>query len=97
VTRSVYAPEDIRLIEAQLLTNVVRPYKLTGRDVDSVESRIVESSMEMSLAAGENAVKAVDPFDYPVAEYPEACEKCLFRKLCWKDKVCQESKQMTLL
>jgi hypothetical protein len=97
VGRSVYAPEDIRLIEAQLLTNVVRPYRLTGQDVDSVESRIVESSMEMSLAAGENAMKVLDPFDYPAAEYPEACEKCLFRKLCWKDKVCQESKQMTLL
>lgn len=97
VTRSVYAPEDIRLIEAQLLTNVVRPYKLTGQDVDSVESRIVGSSLEMSLAEGDNEAKALDPFDYPVAEYPEACEKCLFRKLCWKDQVCQESKQMTLL
>jgi PD-(D/E)XK nuclease superfamily len=94
---SLYEPEDVRLLEAQLLTKASRPYKLTERDVDAMESRIVESFMEMSLAAGAAGVRGLGAFDYPAAEYPEACEKCPFRKVCWEEQLCQESKQMTLL
>lgn len=93
----LYAPEGIRLLEAQLLTNVLRPYKLTERDIEATESHIIESSMEMSLAMGDGVVKSQDAFDYPVAEYSETCETCSFRKPCWEGQVCRESKQMTLL
>lgn len=92
-----YEPEDVRLIEAQLLTNVLRPYKLIPRDIEGLENHIVESFMEMNLAMGDNTTKSLNAFDYPVTEYPGACEPCPFRKLCWEDPVWQESKQMTLL
>ncbi len=95
--RAFPEPEEIRLIEAQLLTNTLRSYKLTVRDVESMESRIVESFMEMKLSEGDGTTATLDPFDYPVTEYPETCERCRFRKLCWPEQVCQESKQMTLL
>lgn len=94
---ALYAPEDVRLIEAQLLTNVLRPYKLTEQDIEATESRIIESSMEIGLAAGDGFIKELDAFDYPVTEYPETCLTCPFRKLCWEEQVCRESKQMTLL
>ena len=35
---ALYTPEDVRLIEAQLLTNVLRPYKLTEQDIEATES-----------------------------------------------------------
>lgn len=92
-----YEPEDVRLIEAQLLTNILRPYKLITRDIDGLENRIVESLMEMNLAMGESTTNSLNAFDYPVTEYPGVCEQCVFRKLCWEDPVCQEPKQMTLL
>lgn len=94
---ALYAPEDVRLIEAQLLTNVLRPYKLTEQDIEATESHIIASSAEMSLAAGDGLAKSLDAFDYPVTEYPEICETCPFRKPCWEEQVCRELKQMTLL
>lgn len=94
---ALYAPEDVRLIEAQLLTNVLRPYKLTERDIEATENHIIESSTEMSLAASDGLAKSLDAFDYPVTEYPETCETCPFRKPCWEEQVCRELKQMTLL
>lgn len=94
---SIYAPEDVRLIEAQLLTGVIRSYKLDAGDVEAVESHIAESFMNMKLAVGDAPVGSLDAFDYPVSEYPETCVRCQFRKLCWEDPVCRESRQMTLL
>lgn len=94
---SLYEPEDGRLVEAQLLTKSLRPYKLTARDVDDMESHIVESFMEMGLAAGNSVGKELNASDYPVTDYAETCEKCPFRKLCWEEQSCQESRQMTLL
>jgi hypothetical protein len=96
-SRAIPEPEEIRLIEAQLLTNTLRPYKLTAGDVESIESRIVASFVEMKLSEGDRTKAPVDPFDYPVTDYPETCESCRFRKMCWQEQVCQESKQMTLL
>lgn len=92
-----YEPEDIRLVEAQLLTNVLRRYKLIPRDIDALENHIVDSFMEMKLAIGEETAKSLNAFDYPVTEFAGVCEQCAFRKLCWEDPVWQESKQMTLL
>jgi hypothetical protein len=92
-----YEPEDVRLIEAQLLRNVLRPYKLIPNDIDGLENHIVDSFMEMNLAMGESPTKSLNAFDYPVTEYAGVCEQCPFRKLCWEDPVWQESKQMTLL
>jgi len=89
--------EDVRLLEAPLLTKVLRHYKLTERDIAATESHIIESSMEMNLAMGDGIVKSLDAFDYPVAEYSETCETCSFRNPCWEGQVCRESKQMTLL
>jgi hypothetical protein len=92
-----YTPEDVRLLEAQLLTNVLRAYKLTEQDIAATESHIIESSIEMNLAMGDGMAESLDAFDYPVAEYSETCETCSFRKPCWEGQVCRESKQMTLL
>jgi hypothetical protein len=92
-----YEPEDIRLIEVQLLKGVPRPYKLESRDVEAVESHILDSFLSMNLAEGDAPATSRDAFEYPVTEYPETCVKCQFRKLCWEEPVCRESRQMTLL
>jgi hypothetical protein len=93
---SRYGSTDIRLLEAQLLTNQQRQYKLTQDDIDDIDNYIAESSIEMTLASDGPSQKAVDPFAFPVTDYPETCERCMFRKLCWEEP-CQESRQMTFL
>lgn len=94
---SLYTPEDVRLLEVQLLTGVSRPYQLDEKDVEAVESHILESFIDMRLAAGDVPTGSLNAFEYPVAEYPEICAKCQFRKLCWEEPVCRELRQMTLL
>lgn len=94
-----WAATEMRLIEAQLLTGKgkLRPYSLTDRDIEELESRIVESFTRMRLAIGDNDWKTLDISELTPAENPEACEKCSFRKPCWKEKECEQSRQMTLL
>ena len=88
---------EMRLIEAQLLTNKLRSYSLSERDIEELESCIVESYARMRLAVGNHNWKTLDISELAPAENPETCEKCVFRKLCWKEKECTEPRQMTLL
>lgn len=91
-----YEAKDIRLLEAQLLTGQVRRYDLSDADIESVDSFISLSSMEMLLALGDVFEGPADPFDFPTAEHPETCQRCSFRSLCWGDK-CLTAKQMSFL
>lgn len=88
---------EMQLIEAQLLTNKLRSYSLTEHDIEELESRIIESSTSIRLTLGSNDWKTVDITELAPTENPETCETCVFRKLCWKEKECAESRQMTLL
>ena len=94
---SSYSPTDVRLLEAQLLTNVLREYALIERDIDDIESHIADTAMQMALAAGDGSSNQLNAFDFPATEYPENCEKCPFRALCWEEPTCQVSRQMTFL
>jgi len=88
---------EIELIEAQLLTNKLRSYSLTERDIEELESRIIESSTGIRLTIGSSDWKTLNISELAPTENPETCEKCVFRKLCWKEKECVELRQMTLL
>lgn len=83
-TLSQYSPQDVRLLEVQLLTQVQRQYSLTDADVEATYSFIARSAREMSLAVDGNKVKTLTPLDFPVTLDPEECQRCPFRSLCWE-------------
>lgn len=77
--------KDVRLAEAQLLTNQLRRYRLSDGDVDRADGYIAESVTQMLLATEGRKGKELRASDFPVASSPDACQRCPYRKLCWED------------
>jgi hypothetical protein len=94
---SRWSPTDIRLIEAQLLTQQQREYKLSDDDIAEVDDYIADAAIEMMLAADGKSNGDIDPFDFPVTANPENCRWCPFRRICTEDVKCQKPVQMTFL
>jgi hypothetical protein len=82
---SRWGAKDVRLAEAQLLTNQLRRYSLSDEDVDRADAYIAESVIRMLLATEGRKGKELRPSDFPVAASPDACQRCPFRRLCWED------------
>lgn len=78
------SPTDIRLLEAQLLTGELRTHEVTDDDVDAVESHVAATAWQMQRAIDGIAPSKLRPDDFPVTRYPESCEQCSFRRLCWE-------------
>lgn len=98
---SGYDPTDIGLLEVQLLTNHQRSYTLTESDIHELEAYVAETAMLMELAVSTFSGRTVSPFDLPVTHYPETCNSCSFRKICWESSIWEndqphELKQMSL-
>jgi hypothetical protein len=77
--------KDVRLAEAQLLTNRLRRYELAEEDEGEVDAYVAESVTQMLLATGGKKGKDLTPEELPAAASPDACRRCPFRKLCWED------------
>jgi PD-(D/E)XK nuclease superfamily len=77
-------PTEIRLAEAQLLTKNLRAYALSKGDIDEVEAYIAESATQMLLATGSEPHGQLRPVDFPATDFPEVCEQCPYRSLCWE-------------
>jgi hypothetical protein len=73
---------DLRLIEAQLLVDRSREYRIDDEDLTGVEDTIARSAWAMRATLGEGTPP--DPFDLPHAHFGEACARCPFRGLCWR-------------
>lgn len=78
-----FEEKDIFLIEAQLLTNQQREYILTEQDIIQTQNYMSKSIRQMRLAGSENPKDTVSG-DYPTTNYPEACQTCPYRKICWE-------------
>jgi hypothetical protein len=83
---SRYAPTDIHLLEAQLLTKIPRYYALTDPDVEEVLSFIARTSREMTLVVQSEDGQVLTPFDFSPALDPDECQRCPFRSLCWEQQ-----------
>ena len=79
-------PTDIRLLEAQLLTQGPRYYTTTAGDIEGVLSYITRTAREMKLAVDTDSSEALSPADFPVALDSDECQRCSFRSLCWETK-----------
>jgi hypothetical protein len=80
-------PTDVRLVEAQLLTNRLREHEINDDDVGDVEDYIADSAARMVLALDGEKSGALAAADFPVTVYPESCEGCPFRRPCWEGNV----------
>lgn len=81
---SRFTTTDVQLLEVQLLLNQQRGYALSENDVETLESYIVRSHLDMQLAS-DGQPKDLTPFDFPAAQEPDTCERCPFRALCWEE------------
>lgn len=88
-------PQDIRLVEYQLLNNIPRKYHLTDKDISDVEDYIYQSLLRIESACDGEA-KELTPFDFRTARNPRACIRCQFKKMCWKDRPVSTPTQLLL-
>jgi hypothetical protein len=76
---------EVRLVEAQLLTNEARPHVIDQDDVLEVENRMTTEIHQMLMAVDGRDSKELTAEDFPTTNRLGACEKCNFRKLCWEN------------
>jgi PD-(D/E)XK nuclease superfamily len=77
---------DVRLVEAQLLTKAVRQYSLSSEELDRSEAYMAESVTDILLAIADRDKVALTASDFPVTLSPDACQRCPFRKICWREE-----------
>jgi hypothetical protein len=83
---SRWAPTDVRLIEAQLLTKAVRRYSLSSEELDRSEAYIADSVTQILLAIADRDKATLTASDFPVTSSPDACQRCAFRRICWQEE-----------
>ncbi len=79
------SPSNIRVIEFQLLKNSQREYSITPEDVVDIEDYAYESSLQMKRVVNGKKYPELDASFFQTARSPSDCEKCQFRKLCWRN------------
>lgn len=77
-------PTMIRLIEYQLLKNKKRVYSVSPEDITDIEDYIYKSSTQMGMLVNGQKYDELDIGQFPTARSPEICERCQFKKLCWR-------------
>jgi len=76
-------PTDVDLIEAQLLTNELRSYTLTGEDFRNTDVYRGESAIRMQAVLKDRSKGDRDPYTVPTTTDLKTCEGCNFKALCW--------------
>jgi len=77
-------PTNIRLVEYQLLKNKQREYSISLEDIDDIYDYIFRSCSEMNRLVKGRKYEELDINQFQTARSPSVCEKCQFKKLCWK-------------
>ncbi|MEM7224456.1 MAG: PD-(D/E)XK nuclease family protein [Pseudomonadota bacterium] len=77
--------QETKLYEAQLLTNIVREHVLDEDQFVEAEECMIASAFEMTCLTEGDKYSKLDSEDFTPALYAETCQRCAFRKLCWKD------------
>lgn len=75
---------DLRLWEAQLLTNQIRRYELNETRITEIDTFIAESISEMQLIVGDAKKPTLDPMVFLTTSSPETCQCCNYRSICWE-------------
>lgn len=81
-----WAATDVRLVEAQLLTKTIRQYSLSDDELSRSEAYIAETTTQIVLAMAGRDRADLKASDFSVASSPDACQRCAFRGICWKEE-----------
>lgn len=81
--RTGTVPEEIRLLEVQLLLGEIREHRLEAEDVERLRDYIADSVETMLLAVDGQQLDEFKPQDFPRAQHAETCAHCSFVRLCW--------------
>ncbi len=100
---SKYPPHQLSLLEAQLLTKKLRDYSLTVKDIEDAENYVSVTATQMWLALRSGLDGPTTYQDMAVTMYPDTCQRCSFRSICWEDlpvkkeNSCLDLKQISFL
>jgi hypothetical protein len=75
---------DLRLWEAQLLTNQLREYDLDEMRIAEIDTFIAESISEMQLLIGDTKKSSLNPAELLTTFSPETCQCCNYQSMCWE-------------
>lgn len=78
-----WQPEDVELIEAQLLVDSFRTHPLSRTAVAQAEERIAAGVSTIQLACNGRESSELRAEDFPAARNERACGTCCFQKICW--------------
>lgn len=84
-------PTTFRLVEYQLLKNKQREYSISPEDVADIYDYIFRSCMEMNRLVNGKKYDRLNIDEFQTARSPEICERCKFKKLCWRKMSVQRS------
>lgn len=80
-----WKPDEVELIEAQLLLGTLRNHSIGENDIAAAEERIAEGILTLQSAYDDKEPKELRPEDFPRAHRPETCLSCSYRKICWRN------------
>jgi hypothetical protein len=75
---------DIRTMEVQLLTGVVRSFALDPEAVAEMEEYMFSSMRAIEQAGGNKEWDQIDPSELPGILSDDGCTNCGFKPICWK-------------
>lgn len=80
-----------RLIEYQLIRNELREHRITPNDVADAEDYIFASCAQMNSLLDGKGFNELNIESVPTTTFPEVCNKCVFKKLCWRNEPVQRN------
>jgi hypothetical protein len=78
------AADEVRLLEVQLLTGMVREHSLDADQLEDAEDYAMDSAYEMHCLVDGRKNVDVELADFLPAVSEETCQTCQFRALCWE-------------
>jgi len=75
---------QIRMLEYQLLKNEQREYSISSEDQADICDYIFKSCIDIDGIVGERKYDALDVSQFQTARSPQLCERCQFKRICWK-------------
>ncbi len=84
-TSQHWKPEDIRLMEVQLLNGVVREHHVEAEQLADIHDYIAHSVNEILLVTEDRDNADMSPEDFGVTRDSDLCRRCPFRSICWED------------
>ena len=76
-------PANIKLIEYQLLRNEQENYQIKEEDVVDIEDYIHISYSKIARILGDG--KQFEMSQFPTTANPDMCQRCQYKKLCWRE------------